>query len=189
VILTNTTDLRGLLYNSRGLVCLQYAHLEEYFTANGHEVNLENNTVPPGDRPNIYIDINSHTSLRPASRSVNIIPYIYLYLTYRHIRFHFLTSNDNIGLALTDIAGNVVYRQEHNWRKHVLASGKVKEVRAWWIARSIDIVLKAGSDWAVEWVCQKEESVEIVALKKALGLIPSKPKQWNGTVVVASVED
>jgi hypothetical protein len=189
VILTDTLGLRSLLYINQGSVRLQYAHLEEYFAARGHNIILKNDTVPPKDRPNILIDITSHTPLRSTLPSVNILPYIYLYLTYKRIRFHFLTSNDNMGLLLTDIAGNVIYRHEHHWRRHILESGHVKEVRVWWGARCIDIVLKAGSQWAIDWDCQKEESVEIVALKKTLGLIPAKPKQWKGAVVVASVED
>jgi hypothetical protein len=143
----------------------------------------------PKARPNIYIDITSHTPLKPPLPSVNILPYIYLYLTYKHIRFHFLTTNGNHGLGLTELASNIVYRQEHNWRKHVLESGNVKEVRVWWREKCIDIMLKVGSKWAVDWDCQKEESIEVVALKKALGLTPVKPKQWKGAVVVASVKN
>lgn len=187
--LTQTPDLCSLLYMSKGSVCIYYTHLEEYFATKRHDIAPKNDWIPPEDRPNIHIDISSHTPLKPSLPSINILPYIYLYLTYKYIRFHLLTSNDNQGLGLTDLAGNVVYIHESNWRKSVLENENVQEVRVWWRERCIDIVLEAGSKWATDWDCHKEESVEVVALKKALGLIPSKPKQWKGAVVVASVED
>lgn len=177
-----------LLYMDKGSICIQYAHLVEHFATKMHNKDHTSDQIPPKDRPNINIDIANHTPLKPSLPSIDVLPYIYLYLTYKHVRFHFLTENDDQGLGLTDIAANIIYKQEHNWRKNVLESGNVKEVRVWWRDRCIDIVLRAGSEWATTWECQKQDSVEIMALKKALGLIPCKPKQWKGTVVVASVE-
>jgi hypothetical protein len=70
----------------------------------------------------------------------------------------------------------------------VLESGNVEEVRIWWRERSLDVVLKSASDWAIEWDCHGKDSAQIVALKTSLGLMAPQATQWRGSVVVASVE-
>ncbi|KAH6468642.1 hypothetical protein HBI57_006400 [Parastagonospora nodorum] len=163
-------DIRALLYiDEEHLICIQYTHLEQ-------------------EKPNVYVDIASHTPTKPALLSLNITPYIWLYLTFKHIRFHFFTENDHQGLGLADLASQVFSKHASSWRKHVLESGNVEEVRIWWRARSLDVVLKRGSDWAIEWDCHDKDSAQIVALKSSLGLIAFQPRQWRGSVVVASVE-
>jgi hypothetical protein len=140
------------------------------------------------DKPNIYIDISSHTPSRPARESLSILPYIQLYITMRHLRFHFLTPNNVQGKALTDIATTVLYRHANAWRTKVLESGNVKEVKIWWKEKCMDIVLWPGSQWAIDWECCPFES-HVVELKEALGLAGTENREWKGAVVVAGIEE
>ncbi|KAH4940786.1 hypothetical protein HBH74_069780 [Parastagonospora nodorum] len=182
-------DIRALLYiDEEHLICIQYTHLEQYFAKPGRIMSHTSSKPPPREKPNVYVDIASHTPAKPALLSLNITPYIWLYLTFKHIRFHFFTENDHQGLGLADLASQVFSKHASSWRKHVLESGNVEEVRIWWRERSLDVVLKRGSDWAIEWDCHDKDSAQIVALKSSLGLIAFQPRQWRGSVVVASVE-
>jgi hypothetical protein len=169
------------------LMCIQYAQLEQYFMTPNRIFARANDTPPPKDKPSVFIEIESHTPVRPARSSVNILPYIWLYLTFKHIRFHFLTENDHQGQGLTDLASQV-HRHADDWRKLILESGNVEEVRVWWKEKCVDIALKRDSKWAIDWNCHVEDSAEVVELKRSLGLLMLKPKQWKGAVVVASVE-
>jgi hypothetical protein len=63
----------------------------------------------------------------------------------------------------------------------------VEKVTVWWKERSVDIVLKAGSSWAIDWDCGVEGG-SAMGLKMTLGLVPKQKGDWKGSVVVASVE-
>jgi len=187
--LTGSPDIRALLYiDEEHLVCIQYAHLEQYFARPGRISSRASNKPLPREKLDVYVDITSHTPAKPALPSLNITPYIWLYLTFKHTRFNFLTENDHQGLGLADLASKVFSRHARSWRKYVLESGNVEEVRIWWKEQSLDIVLKRGSSWAIEWDCHGNDSAQIVALKSSLGLMVLQPRQWRGSVVVASVE-
>lgn len=55
----------------------------------------------------------------------------------------------------------------------------------------MDIVLRAGSEWAMEWKCGKggDEGMQVRNLKRELGLLGPPGAEWRGVVVVGSVED
>jgi hypothetical protein len=140
-------EILTLLYiDEEHLVCIQYAHLEQYFAKPGRITSHASSKPPPKGKPNVYVGIASHTPTNPALLSLNITPYIWLYLTFKHIRFHFFTENDDQGLGLADLASQVFFKHESSWRKYVLESGNVEEVRICWRERSLDVVLKRGSD-------------------------------------------
>jgi hypothetical protein len=203
-IVTSNSDLRALLYMKDQYICLQYRDLEQYYVKSTQPINFTDNikaqekrvttcTSAPASTPcshgklNFLIDISSHTPARPALPSLSILPYIRLYLTMQHVRFHFLTPNNTQGEGLTEIASIIVHGHSNSWRKMVLESGNVKEVRIWWKDKCVDIVVWPKSQWAVDWsLC--EDGVHTMALKNALGLMGTAKGQWKGAVVVAGVE-
>jgi hypothetical protein len=203
-ILMSNPDLRVSLYMKDQYICLLYGDLEQYYMKPTQPINLTDSLKPqncpltsitpvpastfdPQDRPNFLIDISSHTPARPGLPSLSILPYIRLYFTMRHVRFHFLTFNDAQGKALTEIASTVLHRYSSAWRKMVLETGNVKDVRIWWKEKCIDIVVWPTSQWAVDWHCC-DDGAHAMALKNALGLMGTENMRWKGTVVVAGVE-
>ncbi|KAH7093489.1 hypothetical protein FB567DRAFT_587920 [Paraphoma chrysanthemicola] len=129
-------ELRKLLYMDGAYMCIQYCDLLRYHTRIINTIDLTNTTSTPctqptarpasKDKPTVHIDITSHTPEKPVLTSLNILPYIHAYLTYRHIRFAFLSSNDVQGAGLTDIACNVVYKHADAWQRHVVESDDIK---------------------------------------------------------------
>ncbi|KAH7082804.1 hypothetical protein BKA63DRAFT_561007 [Paraphoma chrysanthemicola] len=190
-------ELQKLLYMDGEYICIQYRDLLRYHTRLLNTIDLTGTTSTPctrrlarpssTDKPTIHIDITSHTPEKPTLPSLNILPYIYVYLTYRHVRFAFLSSNDTQGAGLTGIACNVVYKHADSWRRHVVESDDVVEVQIWWKETCMDIVLRPGSERAIAWDLHTE-SKDIFVLKQGLGLIPTMRDSWKGAVVVASVE-
>ena len=185
-------------------MCIQYTDLEQYFatptdpnpptsSAETQQIPLATQAAVPGvqlstkRKPSLFIDITAQTPAKPPLPSINILPYIRLYLTVRNVRFHFMTPNDAQGHGLTDLASEVIYKYAQAWRDHVLNSGFVKEVRIWWREKCLDIMLKPDSDWAIDWEIHAED-VHVLALKSALGLSGKRRGQWRGDVVVESVE-
>jgi hypothetical protein len=182
------SDFRALLYTSENEIHIHYAALEQCFATSSS--NFES-TIGP-QLPAIHdiiinIDTSSHKPALYSLPSIDILPYIRAHFTMPHIRFNFLTYNDAKDRALTDLAANIIHEHAQSWQKFVLHSGNVEKVTVWWKERSVDIVLKAGSSWAIDWDCGVEGG-SAMGLKMTLGLVPKQKGEWKGSVVVASVE-
>ena len=109
---------------------------------------------------------------------------------FPQIDFYYYPLNKTQGAALISFMSQIVDRNIESWEQHVVDSGCVKEVRIWWIGKCVDIVLKPGSKWGLEWNCGTgvDEGVEARELKLKLGFGGRKIVEWKSKVVVGSIE-
>jgi hypothetical protein len=174
-------DLRKLYYKSRNMTCVLYADLEQYFATHLSIIDQVNSAItilqvfasrpglefPVPLNSTIYIDIRSHTLVRPELPS--------------------MTWNDMQGRLLADLANSVIHQHALSWQELVLTSGNVEKLVVWWKVKSVDIVLRADSSWATDWDCGVEDG-SVMELKTNLGLVAKGIGNWTGDVVVASIE-
>jgi hypothetical protein len=194
-------DLRKLYYKSRNMTCVLYADLEQYFATHLSIIDQVNSAItilqvfasrpglefPVPLNSTIYIDIRSHTLVRPELPSIDILPYIRTLLIMSHVRLHLVTWNDMQGRLLADLANSVIHQHALSWQELVLTSGNVEKLVVWWKVKSVDIVLRADSSWATDWDCGVEDG-SVMELKTNLGLVAKGIGNWTGDVVVASIE-
>lgn len=198
--LTLLSDFYDLLYTDGKRIYIDYAVVEDYYLT--HSCDADPDNVEPNpyqatthisskDKKNVIVDLKAYIPVKPALPSLDILPYLFIYFTFPHIRFQFLTANNEHGAALADFASSTIYKQKKAWRTHLLDSGNVEEVRLWWNNRTVDIVLRAGNEWAVQWKCGKgnDECLQAKSMRRDLGLMGRPATEWRGVVVVRSVED
>jgi hypothetical protein len=175
--------------------------LEAYYASHQHIIDLtvenDEDPWPPKrpirpEKPSVIIDANSRTASKSHLESPNILPYIAIFLAHPHVRFLFRTPNSSHGPLLSTFANDIVFRNHECWKKWILDTSCVREVRVWWCENSVDIVLKSQSSWARDWACGVDivegECDEARRLKKALGLDGRKITDWKANVVVGGVE-
>jgi hypothetical protein len=185
------------IHTQRNYIYLFYADIEAYCETHPYIVEVAAAEEPKTPRltvvkaRTIVIDMTSYTPAKPPNKSLNILPYVILALTFPYIRFNFKTEHNGQHALLCSFARDIVFRNVSSWKRLVLDSRYVKEIRIHWKEKCVEIVVKPDSEWVrtLEYGANRDEYGDAVELKADLGLRDMKVNGWRGRVVVASVED
>lgn len=188
-------ELRARLYENDNHITIKYADLVAHCSSQRSALDATKCDaigIQSMDRSShlpLVIDVSAQTNAKRKPKSLDLLPYILFYSGHRHVDLLLITSNKPVGLKLISFTSDCLQLNADDWAR-AMESDCLKEVRIWWVAKRVDIVLKPLSTWARDWDCStgKDEDVQAQKLKRGLGVAGTKLGFWRGAVAVGSVE-
>jgi hypothetical protein len=141
------------------LICVHYSDLEQYsatfpptrcFTNKLTPISIQHqdsahNPLPELDKTSPSISPRTIPANQPSHPSTFSLTYAFISL-FGTCAFNFMTPSDNQSHKIRYLASNFVYQCANAWRKIIMDSENVKEVRIWCRENCLDIVLKLESE-------------------------------------------